>query len=1042
MNHLIKKYTFWSNVDNDFQKNISFDHVLVKDINQEALQNNTYTKLKSLEDQILKFYGYNDYLNVLKNTNAEILDQTDLKLIQNYNQFLNEFSKEIFSYIVYCCLSEAAHSNFLEDSMDYQSNNSLKIFIQSILDKTYTKADLYWDKFEKFKKTSDFKNFYSNPSKFTLKEYLEERYEYNIPNDFFKEIYPNGKPIQLKASDYSNYKVVGTKAKKSFHTFVNLMAQIVELKKNESYDGDSGTLQKYLMKKSILERTNFQEMTVHELLKNLGIFFRRYFSSGYGGNRWAEIAEHALAFSQGKINAEIFLDKAMSLEHNGGNIFNKSFIYHNYDESSISLQSYRDKEDYSYYGQISLPMTKFLLNLQSSSSVLSIYKLVKFKEKYDNLSHNEQQKLLQNNLKLGKFIQQNTDFFIDLKTLVKQNKTFFDSLKPEILENSSPFNFLNLLLEINRTQNHDSPSQSKHLLEQQSNYDFFNHLVENNYKTFSNENQSKVISNSTTEPTFAVYDLTDPQNAFLTKNDIGGKAKGISDLIIDGFDVPKAMVFDTKTCISYLANKKHFRQEMKRYKDAFLNYLQDEDNTPILVSVRSGAPISMPGMMDTILNVGIDDTTYDALVNKYDKKMIDECAITFMKSFCSSKLGLDIKFPKTLSKATDLFATILIKNDIPCNRKNNFPLDIFQQIQYSTEAVFDSWNSERAIAWRKEKGIDSKMGTATTIQKMVFGNKNENSFTSVIFSRDCITGKKGILGEYLIKAQGEELVSGKETPLPIQNLQKTHPDVYQKIVSISEALEKKHQAVQDIEITVEDNKVYVLQKRNAVISKEAQILLAKEMKLNILDNIHPEVLLNSSKVQTKEEPVCSGLSANTGILTGVVVKNEKDIQKYQGKNMIFFAEQSLPEHVNTMIKTQAFITKNGGSTCHAAILARSINKPCIVGIGKTEFQSGDILTIDANQGKIWKGELPIISESDKIKKLANVILKTKKIDIKNIQFQDVKIESWYYKFANDKIKTKPQMKRFLSIAQQAALVVIKDHQMKQQKKINAKVKSL
>jgi phosphohistidine swiveling domain-containing protein len=1033
MNQLIKKYTFWSNVDNDFQKNIAFENVLVKDINKEALKNPSYKNLKSLESQILKFYGYNDYFNILRNTNNEILDGKDLQTIKNYNQFLNEFSKEIFSYIVYCCLSEAAHSYFLDDIFHPNEDLLFKDFLKGVLNKTYNKAEIYWDKFEKFKKTEEYKDYYS--PNYSFKSFLEDRYQYDVPSEFVNEYINKSEQIQLKASHYNQYGVVGKKAKNSFLQFIKLMEKVYNIKRSEDYDGDSGTLQKELMKKAILERDEFQDMTIKDLLKNLSIFFRKKFASGYGGVPWAEIAEHALSFAEGKINAEIFLDKAMSLEHNGGNIFNKSFIYEDYTEQGTQLYRYSNEiSSYSMGASGYVPLTKLLLNLQSSSSVLSVYKIAQFKEYYNQLSVEEKNQLLNNNHKIKSFIEKNKEFFNTLDNLVRENKIFFNSLKPEILESSSPFNVLTFLLEVNRT--HHIHWNATSMLKDQDAYDIFNHLVEKNYKKIKIEKKDLKINNiQKVEPGFFVYDLTNPENAFLTKNDIGGKAKGISDLIIDGFDVPKAMVFDTKTCMSYLSNKKHFNNEMKRYKESFLNYLKDEDNTPILVSVRSGAPISMPGMMDTILNVGIDDTTYDDLVKKYGKKMIDECAITFMKSFCASKLGLDIKFPKTLNKATDLFASILIKNDISCNRKNHFPLDIFQQIKYSTEAVFDSWNSERAIAWRKEKGIDSQMGTATTIQKMVFGNKNENSFTSVIFSRDCITGKKGILGEYLVKAQGEELVSGKSTPLPIQNLQKENPKVYNQIVDIAEKLEKKHKAVQDIEITVEDNKVYVLQKRNAVISKEAQVLLADEMNLNILDHIHPEVLINSTKVDTNENPICSGLSANTGILTGIVVKNEKDIEKYPGKNLIFFAEQSLPEHVNTMIKTQAFITQNGGATCHAAILARSINKPCIVGVGNIKLNVGDVLTIDANQGKIWKGELPIVSEKQKVEKLANAILKKQKLDIRDVKFKDVKIESWYYKFANNQVKTKANMKNFLSIAQQTALLVVKNHQEKQQKKL-------
>ena len=493
------------------------------------------------------------------------------------------------------------------------------------------------------------------------------------------------------------------------------------------------------------------------------------------------------------------------------------------------------------------------------------------------------------------------------------------------------------------------------------------------------------------------------------------------------------MVFDTKTCLSYLANPKFFDTNYKKINTTISEYLVDDDNNPLLVSVRSGAPVSMPGMMDSILNVGIDDETYPKLCSIYGKEMINECVFSFMHQFCSSKLGLEIKFPKNLMKALDKFAEILIKNDISCNRKNDFPLNKEAQVKLCVEAVFDSWNSPRAIAWRNEKKFSHDMGTAATIQKMVFGNKNENSLTTVIFSRDCISGDKNIMGEYLVKAQGEDLVSGRRTPLPIQELKTTMPDIYKQIEYIAKVLEVEKKAIQDLEITVEDGNVYLLQMRNAVVSPEAQLALAKELNLNLLDVVQPKNLIGDVKVDTNQEPEFKGLAASPGLISGIIVKDEKDVQKFKnsGKPLIFFSNQALPEHAPIMIATDAFITEFGGATSHAAILARSMGKPCVVGIGKQSIKTGDILTIDAINGKIWKGELSIILNQKDAINLSEKLLKENNVTYnkKEILTTPVSLNSWTTELSKFNIieKVDKKNKMFLNIAQKAALALKLEH---------------
>lgn len=486
------------------------------------------------------------------------------------------------------------------------------------------------------------------------------------------------------------------------------------------------------------------------------------------------------------------------------------------------------------------------------------------------------------------------------------------------------------------------------------------------------------------------------------------------------------MVFDTSTCLSYLSNKKYFQEQFKLNISTFVSYLKDKDGNPDLVSVRSGAPISMPGMMDTILNVGIDDSTYPHLIEKYGQKMIDECALSFMHQFCSSKLNINISLGTTLEKAVDNFTNLLIKNNIPCNRRAFFPLTSLEQLQYCVEAVFDSWNSPRSVSWRQEKNISYNIGTSATIQKMVFGNLNKNSMTCVLFSRNCINGENKLIGEYLIGAQGEDLVSGKKTPLNIDNLKKDNPSLYKELFNISKQLENYHKAIQDIEITVENGKIYVLQKRNAVISEMAKIKLIDEFKLSTTETFDINNILGQPTIKTDKNPEYTGLSANPGVIRGIVVKNEKDIAKYSSTNtsLIFLADQALPEHAPIMIKTDAFITQSGGATSHAAIIARSMNKPCIVGLGKVNLKAGDKITIDSINGYIWKDSLPIVNN----KKISNNIT-LKILDENNIKdnhhnFVDFSISSWNSSFTNSKIVEKKKYDVFLSLSQKSVITLL------------------
>lgn len=1047
---LLKKYTFWHDVDNQFSKNIDFSKTSISETADKSTQTN-YTKSDKnadLHEYIFKFYAYNEILSSQREKSNGILDKDDLKIYKEYKDFLNDFSKRIFSFILYASIAESRHSYFIgesEDSYDEDYNNDLvSAFVKSEIN-DLEKSKVVKEFFEHVEEDNSekdaekiIKDYKSNKKKLEsdLSEYIWEYWDipYSIPDKFevpFKKEYytsdAHKKSIIGKFED-----LLKDVDKDRFFEFVKFIQEVNKI----GSDGDGGSLQRSLVSRKLIQNSNIKDFSTDEIFHYLSIFFLKGFEGGYGNEPWSEIAKHALTFSKGEINAEMFIDRALSLEHNNGQMFNKNYLFNDDISTGDFNLLYLNHHGHTtnYYFNVSI--NDFILHLQNSSSVLACSHFLN--KEWNDLTHNLNFKELNKT-----FADFNKDHSHSLKNNFESFKDFAEQIQslPKMLELAKKidysipkFNFANMALIAAEKKRKD------YIVTSIENTPALNNILSDivNEKYISNSKYEINLDKYKTKPEFHLHNLNSINAKTLTKESIGGKAKGLTDLINLGFAVPKAMVFDTETCLSYLANKKNFQKEYKTVNRQISKYLVDEQNLPILVSVRSGAPISMPGMMDSILNVGIDDNTYPKLCSIYGKTMINECVTSFMHQFCSSKLGLDIKFPKNIDKALDKFTEILIKNDIPCDRRNLFPLNKEAQIKLSVEAVFDSWNSPRAIAWRNEKNIPHDMGTAATVQKMVFGNKNENSLTCVIFSRDCITGKPEIMGEYLMQAQGEDLVSGKKTPLPIKDLMNTHPEVYKQIEYIAKTLEEEKKAIQDIEITVEDNKVYVLQMRNAVVSPEAQLSLAKELNLSLLETVHPKNLVGEMKIDTQLNPDYKGLAASPGLISGIVVKNLDDVEKYKSKNkpLIFFSNQALPEHAPIMIATDAFVTEFGGSTSHAAILARSMGKPCVVGIGKESIKSGVVMTLDAINGYIWKKELPIVINQDNAIELSEKVLKEKKVVItEETRPTSFVLDNWTTSLSNFEIKETKNKKHsmFLNIAQKAALSLKMEHHKKMKK---------
>lgn len=1058
---LLKKYVFWPEIDNDFHKNVDFSKTPLKEISQQIASSISYKKI-DLHDSVLKFYGYNEYFNHLRNKSDGFIDKKETTRFAEYQLFLDDFSKKIFAYILYCSVTEARHSRFFEDYNEFFRDESVKAYLKKI------KSDKNSDDYKKLYDMYDSQYDKEDKKHYSFNQFLNDKYYdfYDLPRDFQKEFELHYDPTEFAKKLAKRYNDLGIGKDPDFVKFLKGMLTIVRDAEQADMNGEYGELQYHISKHKLLEQKILQDMSFDKFAECLKKFFLHGFGSAYGGQKWSDIIEHAQLFAQGKMNSEMFLDRSLSLEHNGGNMFNKNFIFSNYD-NSIDLEIYTPT---GISQSVYLPWTQFLFNLQNSSSVLIFHHIPALtaisQGKYDSYIKNHVQEHIdqliaqgnqQHQLKDSSCASKQVNHIKEiarnlaetLNSLQKDNKTFVNKVQ---LDTPVNFNLANVYLSYYKSKGQEH--REKIILENSSSINLFNDIlyhVDNELKFGKNtthkiDNKKSIPTDFT--PVFQIHNLNHPEAKKLTRNDIGGKASGLVEMIHSGLNVPKALVFDTQTCLSYLQDKKHFTKSFKACVPHFNDYLKDEDGSPILVSVRSGAPISMPGMMDSILNVGIDDKTYPALVEKYGKTVIHECVINFMKQFCSSRLGLEVHFPKTLNLALDKFTHILIKNDIPCERRNLFPLSVDKQIEFSVEAVFDSWNSPRAVAWRQEKHIDHNMGTAATIQKMVFGNRNEKSLTCVIFSRDCITGKPEMMGEYLIKAQGDDLVSGRRTPVNIQDLKHVNPAVFEQIEAISKKLEQKHKAIQDIEITVENNEVFVLQKRNAVVSPDAQIALAKEMNLKLIDHVQLPQVMGTLTVETQEKPQFTGLSANPGIISGVVVKSETDVKKYASLNkpLVFMADQALPEHAPIMIATEAFITQSGGATSHAAILARSMNKPCVVGLGKMNFQAGQTVTIDAYSGSVWKGEQPIVQKQEQAKQLAEAILEEKKVVWNNCSdnktnknngdsgFHKIALNSWITSLSQNKIlDEKSKFKSFISLSQQAAAVVLKEHNKKKVK---------
>ncbi|MDQ3998988.1 MAG: pyruvate, phosphate dikinase, partial [Thermoproteota archaeon] len=496
------------------------------------------------------------------------------------------------------------------------------------------------------------------------------------------------------------------------------------------------------------------------------------------------------------------------------------------------------------------------------------------------------------------------------------------------------------------------------------------------------------------------FDETDGVNKML----IGGKGAGLAEMTRLGLPVPPGFIITTEICEKfYEAGRRlpdglmdEVRKSIRRLEGLTGKRFGDPEN-PLLVSVRSGAPVSMPGMMDTILNLGLNDETVEGLAKQSGKPVFAwDTYWRFMQMLGKIILGIDARKFDSIVTGKDLsdlevLKTIVTSSKSLCEESGKkFPADPYKQLELAIDAVFRSWMGKRAVEYRKQYNITQDMagGTAVTIVAMVFGNMGFDSCTGVVFTRDPETGEKRLYGDYLANAQGEDVVSGKTTPNHIDMLVTEMPVVYRQLCEVTQKLENHFKEPQDVEFTVEKGRLYILQTRaakmNAVASVKTSVDLYHEgliSKIAALERINPEaleqLLYRRIDPHFKQKPIAVGVGASPGAASGNIVFDTATAEALgkKGEKVILVREETKPDDVPAFFQSVGILTSRGGKTSHAAVVARGMGKPCIVGCSQIEIEAdgksfsvngkkivteGQKITIDGSAGRVYVGEVPTV----------------------------------------------------------------------------------
>lgn len=498
------------------------------------------------------------------------------------------------------------------------------------------------------------------------------------------------------------------------------------------------------------------------------------------------------------------------------------------------------------------------------------------------------------------------------------------------------------------------------------------------------------------------------------KDLLGGKGAGLAEMTHSGVNVPPGLTILTSCCRQYTENSQKMPEGLFDEVMAELVHVEKKVDRqlgdlkkPLLLSVRSGAKFSMPGMMDTILNLGLNDQTVESLTHltsnarfawdsyrrfiaMYSSVVLEISKDSFEDLLEDLKDELDIESDadltvENLKKLVDQFKALVEKR-----AGKPFPQDTKEQLKGAVEAVFRSWNNSRAIYYRNLNKIDHNLGTAVNVQSMVFGNFDETSATGVCFTRNPSTGEKVLYGEYLVNAQGEDVVAGTRTPLKISEMASGMPKVYEELLANVGRLEQYYRDMQDIEFTIEQGKLYLLQTRSGKRTAAAAVKVAVDMvsegiisRDEALNRVEPmqlnQLLLPSfiaeDKAKAKQENrlIATGLNASPGAAIGQIIFNPDEAEKMasQGLKVILIRIETCPDDIHGIVPAQGVITSRGGMTSHAAVVARGMGKPCVAGcealkidldreemyVGAKLFKKGDLISIDGSTGEIFEGQI-------------------------------------------------------------------------------------
>ena len=501
------------------------------------------------------------------------------------------------------------------------------------------------------------------------------------------------------------------------------------------------------------------------------------------------------------------------------------------------------------------------------------------------------------------------------------------------------------------------------------------------------------------------------------RDTLGGKGANLAEMTRAGLPVPPGFTITTQTCNAYLANNNALPSGLMDDVRAALAAVEADQGkrfgdvqNPLLMSVRSGAKFSMPGMMETILNLGLNDDTLQGLIaQSQNPRFAYDSYRRFIGMFSSVVLHLNKdefehllqqkKNERRVTLDTDLTAEDLeavvssFKAHVQSKLGRPFPQDPMEQLQLAIEAVFKSWNIPRAIAYRNYNKIDHTLGTAVNVQAMVFGNMGNDSATGVAFTRNPSTGEAALYGEYLVNAQGEDVVAGIRTPKKLAEMKEELSALYTQFADIAKQLETHYKDVQDMEFTIERGRLYMLQTRNGKRTAQAAVKIAvdlaeeglisqEEALLRVEANQLPQLLLRSfdpaskKAAQSQGRLLGTGLNASPGAATGIIVfdPTEAEARAHKGEKVILVRIETCPDDIHGMIPAQGVLTTRGGNTSHAAVVARGMGKPCIAGCesafidlkaetitfnGQT-LNKGDLLSIDGSTGEVFRGPIDTV----------------------------------------------------------------------------------